>query len=71
MTPPLSRPHPKGRSIASIVERNVKTVGSGVPLLEHTVHRDSDVNGMVTIDGAPRPPTRAAVTAVMDPPSAP
>ena len=29
MTPPLTRPHPKGRSITSIVERNIQTVCSG------------------------------------------
>jgi hypothetical protein len=35
MTPPLLRPRPRGRSIATLVERNVATVCSGVPLLEH------------------------------------
>lgn len=50
MTPPLQRPRPKGRSIASLVERNVVIVCSGAPLLEHTYHEGNTVNGLMSID---------------------
>ena len=50
MTPPLQRPRPKGRSIASLVERNVVVVCSGAPLLEHTYHEGNTVNGLMSID---------------------
>ena len=50
MTPPLQRPRPKGRSIASLVERNVVIVCSGAPILEHTYHEGTTINGLMSID---------------------
>ena len=50
MTPPLQRPRPRGRSIASIVERNAVIVCSGAPVLEHTVHEGNTVQGMLSVD---------------------
>lgn len=50
MTPPLQRPRPKGRSIASLVERNIVIVCSGAPILEHTYHEGNTVNGLMSID---------------------
>ena len=50
MTPPLQRPRPKGRSVASLVERNVVVVCSGAPILEHTFHEGNTVNGLLSID---------------------
>jgi hypothetical protein len=50
MTPPLQRPRPKGRSVASLVERNIVVVCSGAPILEHTYHEGNTVNGLMSID---------------------